>query len=127
MWLIIKALAFYNKRKIMAFKQDLDLLAQTQNDDVIENKISARVIEDLYQALEKHFGIKASLLRPSDRLKLFYDTDSFNLNENCEEFEKELKSKYDIEIDKTDIASDLLALMIKMQKRSETQETIRRN
>jgi hypothetical protein len=83
MWLIIKALAFYNKRKIMAFKQDLDLLAQTQNDDVIENKISARIIEDLYQALEKHFGIKASLLRPSDRLKLFYDADSFSLNENC--------------------------------------------
>jgi hypothetical protein len=37
------------------------------------------------------------------------------------EFEKELKSKYDIEIDKTDIASDLLALMTKMQKRLETQ------
>jgi 5'-deoxynucleotidase YfbR-like HD superfamily hydrolase len=112
--IVVKLSIIYNKRKITTSKKIVDFSEQSIESDIVKNNINKEIVLELYQMIEKYFNIKMCYLRANDKIQYFYDMDSFKLGENCEEFEAELESKYNIK--DIDLKDRLLDLMIKMQR-----------
>lgn len=111
--ILITLVKLINKRSLLKHRMCSDFSKQKLNPLILENKIEEKIVQELYEIIEKHFGIKKCYLNPDDKIKIFYDLNSFDLHEDFEDFITYLHKKFFIET--IELQDTLIDIMLKMQ------------
>lgn len=92
---VVTAARWMGKRSILSGRKPISL-AEMYQQDAARNGVSYEVFEKVLDVIGRAYRIDPRMLRPSDKLKVLYDLDSWDLGEGTETLNERVAKDFGI-------------------------------